>query len=46
MSSQNKAISLQSIIGKGYYDFWNSRATYVVVKGSRASKKSKTTALW
>lgn len=42
----NKEISLQDIIGKGYYRFWNTRTTYVAVKGSRASKKSKTTALW
>lgn len=43
MSNQ---ISLQEIVGKGYYNFWNTRATYIAVKGSRASKKSKTTALW
>lgn len=39
-------ISLPSVIGKGYKDFWNFRGRYRVVKGSRASKKSKTTALW
>ena len=38
--------SLQSIVGKGYAEFWNTKKTYVVCKGSRASKKSKTTALW
>lgn len=37
---------LSEIVGKGYSDFWHSKATYVVVKGSRASKKSKTAALW
>lgn len=39
-------ISLQEIIGKGYYDYWNFKGRYRVCKGSRASKKSKTTALW
>lgn len=39
------AISLQSIVGKGYADFWNFKGRYRVCKGSRASKKSKTTAL-
>ena len=39
-------ISLQSTVGKGHYDFWNTKKTYVVCKGSRGSKKSKTAALW
>ena len=39
-------ISLQRTIGKGYNRFWNSKKRYVVCKGSRGSKKSKTTALW
>ena len=39
-------ISLPKIIGKGYKQFWNFKGRYRVVKGSRASKKSKTTALW
>lgn len=38
-------ISLQKVIGKGYADFWNTKKRYRVCKGSRASKKSKTTAL-
>lgn len=38
-------ISLQEVIGGGYADFWNTRKGYRVCKGSRASKKSKTTAL-
>ena len=38
-------ISLQETIGKGYADFWNSKNFYRAVKGSRGSKKSKTTAL-
>lgn len=39
-------IILSKIIGKGYNRFWNSIKRYVVVKGGRGSKKSKTTALW
>ena len=39
-------ISLPKIIGRGYKQFWNFKGRYRVVKGSRASKKSKTTALW
>ena len=38
--------SLQDLVGKGYAEFWNTKKTYVVVKGSRASKKSKTSAMW
>ena len=38
-------IYLPEIVGKGYGEFWNFKGRYRVVKGSRASKKSKTTAL-
>ena len=38
-------ISLQKTIGKGYADYWNTKKRYRVCKGSRGSKKSKTTAL-
>jgi phage terminase large subunit len=38
-------IYLPEIVGKGYKDFWNFKGRYNVCKGSRASKKSKTTAL-
>ena len=38
-------ISLQDTVGKGYADFWNTRKRYRACKGSRGSKKSKTTAL-
>ncbi|MBR5583361.1 MAG: PBSX family phage terminase large subunit [Lachnospiraceae bacterium] len=38
-------ISLQDIVGKNYADFWNSKHRYRLCKGSRGSKKSKTTAL-
>lgn len=39
-------IYLPAIVGKGYKTYWNFRGRYRVCKGSRASKKSKTTALW
>ena len=39
-------MSLPKIVGKGYGTFWRYKGRYRVVKGSRASKKSKTTALW
>ncbi|HFU6997485.1 TPA: PBSX family phage terminase large subunit [Streptococcus agalactiae] len=38
-------IDLPKTIGVGYGAFWHSRNFYRVVKGSRGSKKSKTTAL-
>ena len=38
-------VSLQKTVGKGYADFWNTKKRYRVCKGSRGSKKSKTTAL-
>lgn len=37
---------LPDIVGRGYKTFWNFKGRYRVCKGSRASKKSKTTALW
>ena len=43
---QVNKLSLQSIVGKGYAEFWHCKCRYRVVKGSRGSKKSKTTALW
>ncbi len=39
-------IKLPDLIGKGYKDFWNFKGRYRVCKGSRGSKKSKTTALF
>jgi phage terminase large subunit len=42
---QAKEISVRQLIGGGYDEFWKCRKRYLVVKGSRASKKSKTTAL-
>ena len=39
-------LSLPQLVGRGYATFWNFKGRYRVCKGSRASKKSKTTALW
>ena len=39
-------INLPEIVGNGYGTFWRFKGRYRVCKGSRASKKSKTTALW
>ncbi len=36
---------ITDVIGGGYDDFWKFKGRYRVCKGSRASKKSKTTAL-
>lgn len=38
-------VYLPDIVGKGYGEFWRFKGRYRVVKGSRASKKSATTAL-
>lgn len=38
-------VYLPEIVGGGYGSFWRSKKRYVVAKGSRMSKKSKTTAL-
>ncbi|MCQ2743506.1 MAG: PBSX family phage terminase large subunit [bacterium] len=40
-----KKLSLKEVVGQGYKKYWNFKGRYRVVKGSRASKKSKTTAL-
>ncbi|NBI73585.1 PBSX family phage terminase large subunit, partial [Clostridiaceae bacterium] len=45
-SSGRRRISLPECVGKGYGTFWRWRGRYRACKGSRASKKSKTTALW
>lgn len=45
MNLKTKTIRLPKIVGKGYKSYWNFRGRYDVCKGSRASKKSKTTAL-
>ncbi len=38
-------LNLSEAVGGGYEDFWAFKGRYRVCKGSRASKKSKTTAL-
>lgn len=40
-----KTISLKKVVGQGYGKYWKFQGRYRVCKGSRASKKSKTTAL-
>lgn len=45
MNLKTKTIKLPEIVGKGYKSYWSFRGRYDVCKGSRASKKSKTTAL-
>ena len=40
-----KRVSLPQVVGGGYGAFWHFTGRYRVVKGSRASKKSKTAAL-
>lgn len=44
--SENAAVYLPDVVGEGYGRFWNWRGRYRVCKGSRASKKSRTAALW
>ena len=45
MSKKSKK-NIAKIVGKGYKTFGNYKGRYRVVKGSRGSKKSTTTALW
>lgn len=46
MIGERKVLNLPDLIGGGYGSFWRFRGRFCVVKGSRGSKKSKTTALW
>lgn len=46
MKTKRKHIHLPEVVGRGYKQFWQFKGRYRVCKGSRASKKSKTTALW
>ena len=39
-------VDIADLVGGGYGEFWRCKKRYRVVKGSRASKKSKTMALW
>lgn len=41
----SNSVYLPDVVGKGYRDYWHFKGRYRVCKGSRASKKSKTTAL-
>ena len=43
---EKKILNLPELVGKGYGEFWRWKGRYRVCKGSRASKKSKTAALW
>ncbi|MET1374913.1 PBSX family phage terminase large subunit, partial [Staphylococcus aureus] len=38
-------LDLKNKIGGGYNKFWHNKNFYRVIKGSRGSKKSKTTAI-
>lgn len=40
------AFKMSDFVGGGYNDFWKFKGRYRICKGSRASKKSKTAALW
>lgn len=47
MSCRTKDVpKLTEVVGRGYGTFWRFKGRYRVVKGSRSSKKSVTTALW
>lgn len=46
MNLKINKIHLPAYVGKGYGTFWRWKGRYRVCKGSRASKKSKTAALW
>lgn len=46
MKVSYQKIYLPDVVGRGYKTFWNFKGRYRVVKGSRASKKSKTAALF
>ena len=46
MAKTKQEISLPDVVGDGYGSFWRDKHRYRVVKGGRASKKSKTAALW
>ncbi|MCL2174582.1 MAG: PBSX family phage terminase large subunit [Treponema sp.] len=39
-------VNIKQIVGSGYEKFWEAKCRYKIVKGGRASKKSKTVALW
>lgn len=39
-------VNLPDMVGRGYGAFWRSKKRYRVIKGGRASKKSRTMGLW
>lgn len=41
-----KRVKLSEVVLPAYKEFWNTKKTYVVCKGSRGSGKSKHAALW
>lgn len=45
MFNKVATLNMQEIVGKGYAQYWNTHQRYCVCKGSKGSKKSKTTAL-
>ena len=46
LKTKQQDVYLPKVVGRGYGTYWHWRGRYRVCKGSRASKKSKTTALW
>ena len=46
MTTKQEVLDIKDVVGRAYGDYWNSKKRYIVCKGSRGSKKSKTTALW
>lgn len=46
MNSKIDRVRLKDVVGKGYATFWKCKTRYRVLMGGRASKKSKTTALY
>ena len=45
LPTDKTTVDVRAVVGGGYGAFWRFRGRYRVCKGSRASKKSKTTAL-
>ena len=45
MQTNATRLYLPDVVGRGYGSYWNCKTRYRVCKGSRASKKSVTTAL-
>ena len=43
---ENKVVRLSDVVLPAYKEFWNTKKTYVICKGSRGSGKSKHAALW